>query len=103
MVSVATKAKITDARGNDMKLDATSDAALTFGDVVIYACQNPLPGDNQISVKDKVKIGRLAIDAAVKEEMILEAEDVALIKSRVAAALSPVVLARVVDLIDPSA
>lgn len=77
---------------------------MTVGDVIMFACQTPRQSDDRLTLAEHIRLGKLAIRAAAADSVHLESDEVTTIKNRVAtSAMSPVVLARVVDILDPPA
>lgn len=83
------------------KFDGTPyDDGATLRDVAFGALQAPLPGDERMDGKGKLAIYALAAKVHAGGVVDLNAEELALLKSRVEAAYPPLVVGKAVELLE---
>lgn len=74
---------------------------LTLRSVCVAACLAPLKGDESLPVEKKSAIGLLALQIQHSDSLDLRAEQVAMLKGRIAIIFANLVVYRAVGLLDP--
>lgn len=111
-MKIALNTVITTLKGEAYKDGPGDDAPdLTLRAVIGQSCANSLPNDEQMTGAKKAEIGALAVAMYATDPVTndfvdsvdLKAEQVTLIKERVAKGWPPLIVARAWELLDPPA
>lgn len=90
-------AKITDLEGRPTK-DGEKD--MTLSSVICSAMLVTVPGDQELSSDEKVRMFKLAQSAIKAGQQELSVEDVAFLKKRIGKLFGPLVVGRAFDLLE---